>query len=71
MTRRLFDGHYSRAEVSSKLTRLYKESLETDGQSFIDAVIDLACDNYDNQRLTKKICTGNHFCHLLLLMRLG
>lgn len=59
LTRRLFDGHYSRAEVTSKLTKLYKDSLETDGQLFIDSVVDLACDNYDNQRLTKKICTGD------------
>ena len=63
MTRKLFDGPYSRAEVTTRLTGLYRDSLTTDGSSFITAIVDLACDSHDLQRLSKKIATGN----LLLL----
>ena len=65
LTRRLFDGPYSRVEVVNRLTTLYRESQGTDGQAFISAVADLACDSHDYQRLTKKIATGElyfRFC---------
>ena len=61
MTRRLFDGPYSRVEVTNRLTGLYRDSLGGDGSSFVGAVVDLACDNHDLQRLTKKIATGKNF----------
>ena len=35
--RKLCDGSYGRAEIRDKIKQLYVESLETDGNDFIDA----------------------------------
>ena len=44
--------------MTNRLTGLYRDSLGTDGSAFVNAIVDLACDNHDLQRLSKKIATG-------------
>ena len=69
--RKLCDGSYGRAEIRDKIKQLYAESLETDGNDFVDAVSEFISDSYDHQRVTKRISSGMisfYYCVFIVIM---
>ena len=57
-SRKICDGGYGRAEIRAKVKELYIDSLDGDGEDFIDAISDSITDQYDYQRVSKKISSG-------------
>ena len=58
--KRICDGVYSRADMTKKIRELYRSSLRTTGSEFADAVAEAFSDQYDYQRLSKRIGGGKN-----------